>query len=255
MVSENDKVLKKFLSKQDAIALLELIDAAQRGRELKDFFKLMDGLKRLVPFDYAVSALAKMDHNSVILSYDTINFNYPAEWLSLYREKNYHCVDPLIRHNYKFFDFQYWSDTYKLYDIPKSFIFNAEDFGLKTGYAHGVRNLAGTKGSVFSFSGFSIKKNCRIEVILSHFVPHFHHLIARILENVKRNSNITLLPREKEVLNWIKQGKSTWDISLILGISENTVKFHIKNIMKKLDAVNRIQAVAAAVQEGLIDLD
>ena len=64
-----------------------------------------------------------------------------------------------------------------------------------------------------------------------------------------------LLPREKEVLNWIKRGKSTWDVSLILGISDNTVKYHIKNIFKKLDAVNRIQAVATAVQEGLIDLD
>jgi LuxR family transcriptional regulator, quorum-sensing system regulator CviR len=76
-----------------------------------------------------------------------------------------------------------------------------------------------------------------------------------ILDNAKRKSNIMLLPREKEVLNWMKQGKSTWDISLILGISDNTIKFHIKNIFKKLDVVNRIQAVATAVREGLIDLD
>jgi PAS domain S-box-containing protein len=58
--------------------------------------------------------------------------------------------------------------------------------------------------------------------------------------------------REKEILGWIMQGKSTWDISTILKISERTVKFHVDNIMKKLSAVNRTQAVAIALREKLI---
>ena len=253
---EKNNVLKNVLSKKDLITLLELISDAYNGICMDDFFKLMEGLKRLIPYDCAVYALARMDRNSVITSYDTINYNYPDEWLSLYRDKNYHCIDPLIRHNYKYFNVQYWTDTYKLYDTPKDFIFNAEDFELKSGYAHGVRNLSGDKGSIFSFAGLSIKQNSRNEIILLHFIPHFHHMIIRILEEeTKKKSNTILLPREKEVLNWIKQGKSTWDISSILGISDNTVKYHIKNIFKKLDSVNRIQAVATAVQQGLIDLD
>ena len=36
---------------------------------------------------------------------------------------------------------------------------------------------------------------------------------------------------------------------------ENTVNFHVKNINKKLDTVNRTQAVAAGVSLGLIDID
>ncbi|MGD0278125.1 MAG: autoinducer binding domain-containing protein [Smithella sp.] len=252
---EKDKGLKKVLSKKDAITLLELIDASNRVTDLDDFFKLMERLKSIIPYDSAVGALAKMDHNSTITSYETINFNYPSEWLSLYRDKNYHCIDPLIRHNYKYFNVQYWTETYRLYDTPKDFISGAEDFGLRSGCAHGMRNLSGNRGSIFSFAGLHIEPNSRTEIILSYLIPHFHNVIVRILENVNKKSNIMLLPREKEVLNWIKQGKSTWDISLILGISDNTVKYHIKNIFKKLDAVNRIQAVATAVQQGLIDLD
>jgi DNA-binding CsgD family transcriptional regulator len=65
----------------------------------------------------------------------------------------------------------------------------------------------------------------------------------------------SLSPREKEILGWIMHGKSTWDISTILKISERTVKFHVENIMKKLSAVNRTQAVAIALREKLIEID
>ncbi len=61
--------------------------------------------------------------------------------------------------------------------------------------------------------------------------------------------------REKQVLGWLKLGKSSWDISVILGISERTVYFHVSNIMKKLGASNRPQAVAIATRLGLIDND
>lgn len=59
--------------------------------------------------------------------------------------------------------------------------------------------------------------------------------------------------REKEVLAWLKKGKSSWDIAVILGISERTVNYHVKNIMQKLNAVSRTHAVAVAMEQGLIE--
>lgn len=58
--------------------------------------------------------------------------------------------------------------------------------------------------------------------------------------------------REKEILKWLKEGKSSWDISRILRISRNTVNFHIKNLFRKLDVVNRTQAVSEALRRGII---
>jgi DNA-binding NarL/FixJ family response regulator len=66
-------------------------------------------------------------------------------------------------------------------------------------------------------------------------------------------SNGKLSPREKEVLTWLKKGKSSWEMSVILHISERTVNFHIKNIKQKLDAVSRTHAVAKAIELGFID--
>jgi len=51
----------------------------------------------------------------------------------------------------------------------------------------------------------------------------------------------------------VETGKSSWDISVILGISERTVYFHVSNIMKKLGASIRAQAVAVATRLGLVD--
>jgi DNA-binding NarL/FixJ family response regulator len=58
--------------------------------------------------------------------------------------------------------------------------------------------------------------------------------------------------REKEVLKWLKEGKRSWDISRILQISRHTVNFHIKNLFKKLNVVNRTQAVSEAMRQGII---
>jgi LuxR family transcriptional regulator, quorum-sensing system regulator CviR len=60
--------------------------------------------------------------------------------------------------------------------------------------------------------------------------------------------------REREVLQWLQQGKSSWEISKILDLSERTVNFHVYNIMKKIEAVNRPQMLNIALRLGLIDL-
>jgi len=55
---------------------------------------------------------------------------------------------------------------------------------------------------------------------------------------------VRLTDRERDALAWVAEGKSDWEISMILGLSETTVRFHVDNGRKKLGAVNRAQAVA-----------
>lgn len=62
-----------------------------------------------------------------------------------------------------------------------------------------------------------------------------------------------LSKRECEVLDWVSLGKSSWEISQLLGISEHTVKFHVSGILRKLDATSRSQAVAIALQMGMLN--
>jgi len=63
---------------------------------------------------------------------------------------------------------------------------------------------------------------------------------------------IELTPRELDVLSWTMEGKSAWVAGQILGISEHTVVFHLKNAMSKLDCITKHQAVAKAIRLGLL---
>jgi two-component system NarL family response regulator len=61
-----------------------------------------------------------------------------------------------------------------------------------------------------------------------------------------------LSERETEVLKLLAAGKANRDIASELSVSENTIKFHIKNILQKLSVANRIEAVTYALQHKLI---
>jgi DNA-binding CsgD family transcriptional regulator len=62
--------------------------------------------------------------------------------------------------------------------------------------------------------------------------------------------NIT--PREKEVITWMADGKTAWEIAGILTLSEHTVRNHIENARKKLHADNSIHLIAAAFRLHII---
>jgi len=64
-----------------------------------------------------------------------------------------------------------------------------------------------------------------------------------------------LTKREIQLLRWMVEGYSNKGIAEQLFISENTVKYHIRNILQKLDVQNRTEAVSYALREGLINTD
>ena len=62
-----------------------------------------------------------------------------------------------------------------------------------------------------------------------------------------------LSPREAEVLTCVADGKSNKEIAAALGLAENTVKNHLKNILEKTHLENRVQAATFALREGLLN--
>ena len=59
--------------------------------------------------------------------------------------------------------------------------------------------------------------------------------------------------REVDCMQCVARGKTNWEVSRILDISENTVRFHLKNVFRKLDATSRSSAVMRAIQAGVIE--
>ncbi|KTQ98008.1 hypothetical protein NS226_02560 [Aureimonas ureilytica] len=61
-----------------------------------------------------------------------------------------------------------------------------------------------------------------------------------------------LTTRERECLLWLIEGKTDWEISVILGISRRAVERHMEHLRQKLGVGTRVQAVVAAFRLGLI---
>lgn len=86
-------------------------------------------------------------------------------------------------------------------------------------------------------------------------------LAARILNEFARVSqdgssaqrSDDLTAREREVLQLVAGGSTNREIAAALYVSENTVNFHMKNILSKLHLKNRAQAAAYAVRRGIAD--
>ena len=64
----------------------------------------------------------------------------------------------------------------------------------------------------------------------------------------------SLTPREVEVLELVAEGLSNKAVAARLGISDQTVKFHLTSLSGKLGAINRTDAVRRALRRGLITL-
>lgn len=82
-------------------------------------------------------------------------------------------------------------------------------------------------------------------------------LIAAMTHPHRRQGHFTsgLTERELELLQLLAEGRSNKDIALALALSENTVKYHIKNILQKLSVHNRTEAAARAVRTGLVKVN
>lgn len=76
--------------------------------------------------------------------------------------------------------------------------------------------------------------------------------MVQFAANIATPADVTLSMRECEVLRWAAEGKTAYEIGVILGLTERTINFHISRSIVKLNASNKTNAVVKAVLMGLI---
>jgi DNA-binding CsgD family transcriptional regulator len=217
------------------------------------FDRLIRSLDGLLSFDKAVCGIARLDGADNFDAQKIVNISYPKEWLTIYEERGFVTIDPVVRAHFSDLTPKIWSDTYRHNGRPQPFVSLAEDFGIRDGYSFGALSPADTTATIFSLCVHK-KPAPRALKFLDILAPHYHEALRRVTRRTSPPLPTLLSRREKEVVRWLADGKSTWEISAILGISERTVKFHVGVILHKLNAVNRTHAVATAISSGVISL-
>jgi DNA-binding CsgD family transcriptional regulator len=182
--------------------------------------------------------------------------SYPQKWQSHYLKNGYDRIDPVLRACATGVLPVEWSRVKNNDEESRDFFGEAETFGVgRFGLTIPIR------GPHDEFALFSVAANTserEWDAIRHHHVPsllllsfHFHEWI-RLSKTHGTIAVPTLSRREAECLRWISEGKSLWEISTILGVSERTIRFHLDNVRIKLDAVNTMQAAAKAISLGLL---
>ncbi|MFH0352103.1 MAG: LuxR family transcriptional regulator [Chromatiales bacterium] len=232
----------------------ELIDTALRATSVDDIHSLASALCRQLGFESFIYG-AQFPASLVRPEFVLIS-SYPQEWRQLYDEKGYMRIDPTVAHCKRRTTPLLWSDIRAGNPKIIDFMMAARDFGLVNGMsfpAHGGRGEA----AMLSLASHTPRNSGAIFVealpVAYLMTGYMHEAVLRVFDDTKlQHTQIKLTEREKECLLWTAEGKTSWEMSKILNISERTVIFHLKNCSDKLVTCNRQQAVAKAVSQGLI---
>jgi len=136
-----------------------------------------------------------------------------------------------------------------------TFVRELERVGATQLVAHGTHDSDGLMESFFVFACAPGGDPERQAYLAQLLVPSLHAAWMRVRMNARTRSNdavkstkrSAITPREQEILRWIYLGKSNFEIGAILSISPLTVKNHVQKILRKLNVVNRAQAVGKAL--------
>ncbi|MGD9476677.1 helix-turn-helix transcriptional regulator [Shinella sp. G-2] len=179
--------------------------------------------------------------------------DWPQEWAEIYFQNGFLFQDPTIRRVLSASPTFSWSDFSKGQDIgrnEKLVMDRAKDFSLGNGCTVSLVSLDG-RNVGFSFAGAEVDDAPEAKGAMT-LIASFAFGRALELRTAATQASTRLTHREREVVGWISAGKTDWEISVILGISEKAIAKHIYNVRLKLGAMNRAHAVAEAIRKGLI---
>ena len=115
------------------------------------------------------------------------------------------------------------------------------------GLVHGSGPLA-SGGSAFVLLGLPAAAGFRESWLLQLLLPYLHLARQRIATLATAPAAAPLVsPRQAEILQWLREGKSNEEIGRLLGISPLTVKNHLQRLYRQLGVNNRAHAVARSV--------
>lgn len=250
--------LSKWISKKDAVMMLDIIQGCLYCRTDEDFLRLMQEFKKLVLFECSNSGWAKTQ--SILQGKKVecrfISDGYPEEFLNIYLNQGYHSQDHVMQKYFETFELHNFGEVDRCYGNNEinPVISLSHDFGIHEGFVYGVCDRDYYSATGFFLVGRHIENNQRSRLIIECLIPHLSVVIKRLLPFPVNGNFIQLTPTEREILSWFKEGKTTWEISLIMNKSERAIKFHTGNILGKLNAMNKTHAVAIALENKIIHL-
>ena len=239
-------------------AFIIIIESALRIETKAQFLEWTQAeLQALFPHESLICGVGQINKDGIQIRH-LLSRNFPIEYVRELARPDGDVSSPIMakwcrERKPQLFE----SDRVKLETIP-AWIALFNQHHLQNVAAHGLRDQSSNAASYFSFSRIPGKLTPHHAHLLELLVPPMHGALIRVLANnpsVRQKTAATapiISVREQEVLLWLREGKTNWEIAQILKLSEMTVKNHVHNILVKLRVNNRTQAVTKAISTKMI---
>ncbi|NJO53646.1 MAG: LuxR family transcriptional regulator [Bacteroidales bacterium] len=183
--------------------------------------------------------------------------SWPSGWHEHYIEEDFYRDDPVAAAGRTQIDPFAWNEApvnLERHPRARQVMAEAASVGMRDGFVVPIVTSRSVQACV-SVAGNGPDLNSDVRRMI-HLVGMFAHARAMRLHACQKAlpKRRLLSDREREVLVWSAAGKTAWETSCILGISERTVTYHITMAARRLQAVSRTQAVARAIALGEISI-
>lgn len=251
------RALFNDLPKSACLAVLEIIHLAMqadRPEQVQELFaRLRDGLA----FRYAWGGLIRLGPNHTFVEFhQLVNAGCPDDWLHVYWNRGLAEFDPALKSAVRSSSAVHWQTViHGLYSLQeRACVAIARQYGLRDGITIASADRQSGFAAFFSLALGHEIEGSRVAPLVEYLGRYILQALRRTMPHMapdvhRRTGNLS--SREIMILNWMKTGKTNWEIGTILGLSERTVRFHIESIFAKLNVVSRSQAVAVAIEQGL----
>lgn len=174
----------KGLSKNELVAIMEVIESARNCNDKRDVQNLIIQAKDLLDADYCICGLGKNLADGILAPSAVINGNYPEEWVDIYKKERFYTKDPIVKFHSRFVMTQLWSDTFNFYkdEETNKFLQHASDFGLRYGITSGLYDPELENTSMFSFASNRPRFSQHHKKVMDMVITHLHNAIDRIYE-------------------------------------------------------------------------
>jgi LuxR family quorum-sensing system transcriptional regulator SolR len=185
-----------------------------------------------------------------------------ARWKARYAARSYHLVDPRVSQTRGRSIPVVWDDMVEGLD-PRAqpFLIDAGGHSIRGGVALSLLDGHGTRVIVAWDSRVGSQGKPREGIIrgqlgtLALLGGLIHEAVTRdFCQHAKKERSKELTSRERECLALAARGMTSADIALKLSITKRTVNFHIGNVLAKLGALNRGEAIARGVALNLVSV-
>lgn len=214
-------------------------------------------------FHYGVHKSRRHDGESARFVFDGIEreqsqwflSSFSTSWGDHYRSHDYIGIDPLVRHASTSSLPIQWQNCPRTAASEIKLFDEARQHGLSAGTTIPIHSATGEQGLLsLAYEKETHRLSMRHPSVMGQalMLCNYLHEAMRTLDAPKISALPHITSRERECLLWAAVGKTAWETSQILHISERTVVFHLSNVAAKLGATNKRQTIARAVSLRLI---